>query len=73
MVVWLRLLELPVELWFENAIMAIATEVGKPLVIDDFMENLRKTGYARVKVELQVDVTLKPGVVVQGRHGLFWQ
>lgn len=72
MVVWLRLPKLPMEFWFTNAIMAIVAEAGKPLAIDDFTENLKKTRYARVKVELLSSIPLKLGVLLQGRNGLFW-
>lgn len=64
MVVWLRLPKLPLKFWFKNVIMAIAAKVGKPLAINDFTKNLRKTGYARVKLEMQADAPLKLGVMV---------
>lgn len=53
--------------------MAIAAEAGRPLVIDDFIDNQKKTGYARMKVELDASNPLKPGVMIQGRNGHFWQ
>lgn len=52
--------------------MAVATEVGKLLAIDDFTDNLKKIGFARVKVEIDASNTLVPGVLVQGRNGYFW-
>lgn len=44
--------------------MAITAVAGKPLAIDDFTENLKKTRYERVKVELQSSIPLKPGVLL---------
>lgn len=48
-------------------------EVGKPLLIDEFSENLKKFGYARVKVDLDSSKPLLLGVLLRGRNGLFWQ
>lgn len=46
-------------------IMVIAAEAGRPLAIDDFTDNLKKTGYAWVKVELDASKPLKPKVLIQ--------
>lgn len=51
----------------------IATEAGKPLFVDDFTNCLRKIGYARVKIELNVAEPLKLGVLIRGKKGAFWQ
>lgn len=52
------------EFWLSTAIMMIAAEAGRPLAINDFTDNLKKTGYARVKVELDASNPLKPGVLI---------
>lgn len=70
-VVWLRLLELPLEYWVPSAIMAVAGEVGHPLSIDNFMDKMKKTGYARVWVELDESKPLLPGVQIQGQRSIF--
>lgn len=53
-------------------ILAIAAEVGRPLAIDDFTDNLKKIGYARVMVELDASILLKHGVLIQEKKGHFW-
>lgn len=72
-VVWLKLLGLPMEYWVPTAILAIATEVGKPLSLDEFTNLLWKTGYTRVHVEIDTGKPLKPGVLIRGRKEAFWQ
>lgn len=62
----MRLLGLPMEFWLSTAIMAIAMEAGKLLVMDDFMDLLQKIGYARIQVEINVGLSLKPGVLIRG-------
>lgn len=59
------------ELWPLSVILAVAAEAGKPLIIDDFMDLLRKTGYARVKVEIDAGQPLKPRVLIWGRKSTF--
>lgn len=54
-------------------IMAIATEAGKPLSVDDFIDLLRKTSYACVRVEIDAEKPLKLGVLIWGQKGTFWQ
>lgn len=34
--------------WGQSAILIVAAKVGRPLDIDEFVDHLRKTGYARV-------------------------
>lgn len=63
--VWLRLPGLLLEYWLPTAIFAIAAEVGKPLSLDEFIDLLRKTGYARVRVKIDVGKPLKPGVLIR--------
>lgn len=73
MVVWLRLLELPLEYYKPTAIMVIAAKVGKPLTVNEFTDCLWKIGYARVKIELDATKPLKPGILIQRKKKAFWQ
>lgn len=68
----MRLPGLPMEFWLSKAIMAIAAEAGKPLAVDDFTELLRKIGYAKVRVEIDAGMPLKPGVLIRGKRSVFW-
>lgn len=63
-VVWLRLPGLRLEFWLSTAIMAIVAETGRPLAIDDFIDLLRKTGYARVRVKIDAGKSLMPGILI---------
>lgn len=72
-VVWMRLPGLPLEYRSPQTIMAIAAEAGKPLAIDDFTELPWKTRYARIRVKIDAAKPLKPGVLIKGRNGIFWQ
>lgn len=60
------------EFWLSTMILAITGEAGKPLAIDNFMDLLRKTGYAYVRVEINAEKPLKPGVLIRGKKGDFW-
>lgn len=63
-VVWLRLLELPLEYWVPSAIMAVVAEVGNPISSDNFTDLLRKKCYVRVRVVLDASKPLKPSVLI---------
>lgn len=67
--VWMGLSGLPLEYWLLLMIMAITTKAGKPLAVDDFMDLLRKIGYARVRLEIGVGNPLKLGCFDQGKEG----
>lgn len=49
----------------------IAADASKPLIVHEFTDRLRKTGYARVKIELDVAKPLKPGVLIQDKNKAF--
>lgn len=49
-------------------ILAIASEANKLIAVDDFTNHPRKTGFARVKVEINASNPLKPGVVIKGEN-----
>lgn len=69
----MRLLGLPLEYWISQMILAITAKAEKLLAIDDFTELLRKIGYARIRVEIDATMSLKPGVLIKGRKETFWQ
>lgn len=71
-VVWLRLPELLLEYWKPTTISMIAAEVGKPVSMHDFVDCLRKTGYTRVKIELDAIEPLKPGNLIRYKKEAFW-
>jgi len=56
-IVWLRLLGLPMELWERDLVLvlSIAAKAGKPVQIDICTIELRRGGFARACVE--VDLT----------------
>lgn len=72
-VVWLCLPGLPLEFWKPTSIMAVAEKARRPISVDGFVDHLKKAGYARVRVELDAALPLKPGVLVQGKRKVFWQ
>lgn len=72
-VVWLRLLGLPLEYWQLTAILEIAAKARIPLTVDEFTDHLKKTGYACVRVKIDASKPLKPGIVIRGRKVTFWQ
>lgn len=53
--VWIRLKNLPLDLWSAPAISAIASSIGNPLHVDQRTENTRMISFARVCVEIQVN------------------
>lgn len=65
-VVWIRLPNLPLEYWEKTAILRIASAAGWPLVLDGFIEQQRKMGYAWVKIEIDALNPLKPGITIRG-------
>ncbi|KAF7848459.1 hypothetical protein BT93_L1932 [Corymbia citriodora subsp. variegata] len=50
--VWVRLKNLPYDLWSAPGISAIASCIGKPLYVDQRMEQLKMISFARVCVEI---------------------
>lgn len=60
-VVLLRLSGLLLEYWLPTTILAITAKAGRPLSLDDFTDLLKKTRYARIRVELDAGKPLKPG------------
>ncbi|KAF7848716.1 hypothetical protein BT93_L1711 [Corymbia citriodora subsp. variegata] len=50
--VWIRLKNLPYVLWSAPGLSVVASLVGKPLYVDQRMEQLKMISFARVYVEL---------------------
>lgn len=47
-------------------------EVASKLVsIDNFIERLQKTGFARIEMEIDSSLPLKPGVLIKGKVKTF--
>ncbi|XP_008797692.1 uncharacterized protein LOC103712830 [Phoenix dactylifera] len=65
-VVWLRLPRLPLDYWKKPTILRIASSPGIPLAKDGVTKQGRRYGFARVKIELDYSVPLKPGTLVRG-------
>lgn len=73
MTVWLRHLGLPIAFWITWRLMGIVEEADEPISIDEFTDQLRKTGFARIQVEIDATMPLKPGVLVKGKNRVFSQ
>lgn len=71
--IWLRLPGLPLEFWISSTILAIVSEAGQTLDIDDFADNRKKTGCARVRVQIDAGKPLLLGILIERRKGTFWQ
>lgn len=48
-------------------------EAGNPIAIDDLIDQLKKMSFARVRVEIDSSLPLKPGVLIKGKNMIFWQ
>lgn len=69
--VWLRLPDLPIELWSTRRLLGIVEEAGNIISIDDFTNQLNKTYFARVQVEINATLPLKPRVLIKGENRVF--
>ncbi|XP_008777351.1 uncharacterized protein LOC103697297 [Phoenix dactylifera] len=70
---WIRLPRLPVEYWERESIREIAAAAGRLVAVDEFTERQCKLGFARVRVELDTRLPLKPRLFVQSPSERFWQ
>lgn len=50
--------------WESTTLMEIASEVSKPVALDDFPSRQRKARFARLRVELDSVEPLKPGISI---------
>ena len=70
-VIWIRLPGLPMEYWDKKLLLGIILEVGKPMGLNDFIDRYWKTGFARIRMEVDAAEPLKPGVLIREAHGCF--
>ncbi|GJW27094.1 RNA-directed DNA polymerase, eukaryota, reverse transcriptase zinc-binding domain protein [Tanacetum coccineum] len=66
---WVKLYSVPIEAWTVNGISAIASSLGKPLIIDKTTTRMRnegrgRVGYARVLVEVYADKEFKDKIEI---------
>nr|XP_010911220.1 uncharacterized protein LOC105037227 [Elaeis guineensis] len=71
--VWIRLPDLPLELWEERKILKIIGQAGTPLFLDDWMLNSTRLGYARVCVLMDANRLGCPGTRIQVHDEVIWQ
>ncbi|KAI0515960.1 hypothetical protein KFK09_008631 [Dendrobium nobile] len=71
--VWIRLNNLPLQCWDEVNICRISSLVGKPYLLDGNMFQWSRREYARVCVQIPLDLKLPKGVWVKGLAGVFFQ
>nr|GEU73429.1 hypothetical protein [Tanacetum cinerariifolium] len=67
--VWVKLHGVPVTSFSEDGLSVIANKLGTPLMLDSYtsdmcMQSWGMSSYARVMIELQVDVELKDNIVM---------
>lgn len=70
MTVWLHLPSLLIEFWSTQRLLGIMEEAGDSISIDDFIDQLKKMGFARIRVEIDLTLPLKP--VIKGKNMVFW-
>ncbi|GKA55521.1 RNA-directed DNA polymerase, eukaryota, reverse transcriptase zinc-binding domain protein [Tanacetum coccineum] len=68
--VWVKLMQLPIEAWSMEGISAIASSLGKPLMMDDMTARMCKHGvgsteFARVLVEFEAKKGLKDAIKIE--------
>ncbi|GJZ41295.1 hypothetical protein Tco_0588181 [Tanacetum coccineum] len=67
--VWVKFHDVPITVFIEDRLSAIATKLGKPLMFDSYMvtmctDSLGRASYARAMIELKADVELRDTIVV---------
>lgn len=65
--VWIRFLTLPLEMFDDKSLLGIANVVGKGVKVDTHSVDKVKGKYARVYMELDLNATLVPNVLVWGK------
>ncbi|GJV53841.1 RNA-directed DNA polymerase, eukaryota, reverse transcriptase zinc-binding domain protein [Tanacetum coccineum] len=71
--IWAKLTNVPLEAWSNEGISALASRLGKPLIMDNMTTRMCKHGsgkmeYARVLVEFDVKKGFKDKIVIQYRN-----
>ena len=69
MPVWVKLLNIPLEAWSTKGISAVASGIGKPLIMDQTTakmcnEGIGRLGYARVLVEISAEKEFKDKIEI---------
>nr|GEW91422.1 hypothetical protein [Tanacetum cinerariifolium] len=67
--VWVKLHGVPVTAFSDDGLSAIATKLGTPIMLDSYtsdmwMQSWGRSSYAKVMIELRVDVKLKDNIVM---------
>ncbi|GKB67000.1 RNA-directed DNA polymerase, eukaryota, reverse transcriptase zinc-binding domain protein [Tanacetum coccineum] len=68
--VWIKLFNIPLEAWSVKGISALASKLGKPLVMDDMTASMchngtRRSAFARVLVEIEASKGFKDIIEIQ--------
>ncbi|GKE74829.1 beta-caryophyllene synthase, partial [Tanacetum coccineum] len=68
--VWVKLHGVPVMAFSQDELSAIATKLGTPIMLNSYtadmcLQSWRRSSYARVMIELRIDVELKDTIVVK--------
>lgn len=66
--IWIRLPHVPVEMFYEEALLDMANVIGKAIWVESTGEDVLKGRYARVCVELNLQHALVPVINVMGRR-----
>ncbi|KAL9308483.1 putative transcription factor interactor and regulator CCHC(Zn) family [Arabidopsis thaliana] len=66
--VWVRLSNIPLNLYDKSILMKLATGLGKPLKVDEMTLNYERARFARVCVEINLRRPLKGSVVINGER-----
>lgn len=66
--VWVRLSNIPVNLYHKSILMGIAKGLGKPLKVDATTLNFERARFARVCVEVNLSKPLKGSVIINGER-----
>ncbi|GJX64970.1 RNA-directed DNA polymerase, eukaryota, reverse transcriptase zinc-binding domain protein [Tanacetum coccineum] len=62
--IWVRLCNVPLESWTTNGISALASRIGKPLVMDNVTAEMCKIGFGRVRyARVLVEVSAKKSLL----------
>ncbi|GJU00634.1 zinc knuckle CX2CX4HX4C containing protein [Tanacetum coccineum] len=67
--VWVKMLNVPMEAWSVKGISALASNIGKPIIMDDMTAKMHAKGegrlsFARVLIEIEARKKLKEGIEV---------
>jgi hypothetical protein len=67
--IWIKLMHLPMEFWTPTCLSYVASGVGKPLYADSIKGDQTRLGFARVFVEVHFDSTFPKEIVIKGVGG----